>query len=101
MFVGLGWTFGAVEAISLILFVGFSVDYTLHVAEAFHMAPARENGMNKVHEAHRRIDNIVTRTVVEQCTFDFSILLGTVFEQNLSPCQKGVVHYISLPKYAS
>jgi hypothetical protein len=39
MFVVLGWSFGAVEAISIILFVGFSVDYTLHVAEAFHMSP--------------------------------------------------------------
>merc|ERR1719389_390482 len=55
MFVVLGWSFGAVEAISIILFVGFSVDYTLHVAEAFHMAPARENGMNKVENAMSRV----------------------------------------------
>jgi hypothetical protein len=49
MFVGLGWNFGAIEAISLILFVGFSVDYTLHFAEAFHVSPPP------------KIDNALTR----------------------------------------
>merc|ERR1719482_236652 len=50
MFCVLRWTFGAIEAIGLILFVGFSVDYTLHVAEAFHHAPPP-----KVENALRRV----------------------------------------------
>merc|ERR1719201_2222066 len=50
MFCVLRWTFGAIEAIGLILFVGFSVDYTLHVAEAFHHAPMPkvENALHHV-----------------------------------------------------
>jgi hypothetical protein len=50
MFVLLQWQFGAIEAIGMILFVGFSVDYTLHVAEAFHQAPPPkvENAMKRV-----------------------------------------------------
>jgi multidrug efflux pump subunit AcrB len=53
MFVGLGWDFGAIEAISLILFVGFSVDYTLHFAEAFHVSPPPkiENALMRVGRA--------------------------------------------------
>ena len=53
MFVALGWEFGAVEAISLILFVGFSVDYTLHFAEAFHVSPPPkiENALSRVGRA--------------------------------------------------
>eukprot|EP00930_Biecheleria_cincta_P069571 TRINITY_DN5729_c0_g1_i1.p1 TRINITY_DN5729_c0_g1~~TRINITY_DN5729_c0_g1_i1.p1 ORF type:complete len:1828 (-),score=246.14 TRINITY_DN5729_c0_g1_i1:262-5436(-) len=35
MFGIIGWPFGAVEAIGLIVFVGFSVDYSMHLAEAF------------------------------------------------------------------
>ena len=53
MFCVLKWTFGPVEAIGLILFVGFSVDYTLHVAEAFHHAPPPkvENALRHVGKA--------------------------------------------------
>merc|ERR1719316_2390490 len=53
MFCLLKWTFGPVEAIGLILFVGFSVDYTLHVAEAFHHAPPPkvENALRHVGRA--------------------------------------------------
>ena len=53
MFCILRWTFGPVEAIGLILFVGFSVDYTLHVAEAFHHAapPKVENALRHVGRA--------------------------------------------------
>lgn len=50
MFALLGWRFGAIEAIGLIVFVGFSVDYTLHVGEAFHRAPEP-----KVETALRRV----------------------------------------------
>jgi hypothetical protein len=53
MFVILGWDFGAVEAVSLILFVGFSVDYTLHLAEAFHLSPPPkvQNALSRVAQA--------------------------------------------------
>jgi hypothetical protein len=39
MFGIIGWPFGAVEAIGLIVFVGFSVDYSMHLAEAFRQSP--------------------------------------------------------------
>jgi hypothetical protein len=38
MFGVLGWSFGAVEAIGLIVFVGFSVDYSLHMVEAYNQS---------------------------------------------------------------
>jgi hypothetical protein len=51
MFVGLGWDFGAIEAISVILFVGFSVDYTIHFAEAFHQQGKVEIALQRVARA--------------------------------------------------
>jgi uncharacterized membrane protein YdfJ with MMPL/SSD domain len=38
MFGAFGWTFGVVEAIGLIVFVGFSVDYSLHIIEAYNQS---------------------------------------------------------------
>jgi hypothetical protein len=38
MFGALGWSFGVVEAIGLIVFVGFSVDYSLHIIEAYNQS---------------------------------------------------------------
>jgi len=35
MVVGLGYEFGAIEALSVIIFVGYSVDYTLHIAHTY------------------------------------------------------------------
>ena len=35
MLVTMGWTFGVVEAISVTIFVGFSVDYCLHLANGY------------------------------------------------------------------
>ena len=35
MVLALGWTLGAVEAVSITVFVGFSVDYILHIAHAY------------------------------------------------------------------
>jgi hypothetical protein len=38
MFGIIGWPFGVVEAIGLIVFVGFSVDYSLHLIEAYNQS---------------------------------------------------------------
>ena len=38
MLVILGWKFGAIEAISVTVFVGFSVDYVLHIANSYNEA---------------------------------------------------------------
>jgi len=42
MFGVLRWSFGAVEAVGLVIFVGLNVDYVLHVAEAFQGSAADE-----------------------------------------------------------
>merc|ERR1719162_2548799 len=42
MFGVMQWKFGAVEAIGLIVFVGFSVDYSLHVAESYNRSEEKE-----------------------------------------------------------
>merc|ERR1719230_453390 len=34
------WKFGAVEAVSIIIFVGYCVDFVLHVAQAYHRSQA-------------------------------------------------------------
>ena len=34
------WSFGAVEAVSIIIFVGYCVDFVLHVAQAYHRSTA-------------------------------------------------------------
>jgi len=53
MFGAFRWTFGAVEAVGLIVFVGFSVDYVLHVAEAF-QGSAADQSYARVQDALRR-----------------------------------------------
>ena len=40
------WHFGAIEAVSMIIFIGYAVDYTMHIAQIFHrthddLAPRR------------------------------------------------------------
>ena len=30
------WHFGAIEAVSMIIFIGYAVDYTMHIAQIFH-----------------------------------------------------------------
>jgi hypothetical protein len=48
--VGLEWQFGATEALMLIVLLGFAVDYSLHVGEAFQHVPEPkiENTLNLV-----------------------------------------------------
>merc|ERR1711871_256784 len=38
LFAGMGYTFGAIEAIGVTIFVGMSVDYALHMAHGYHSA---------------------------------------------------------------
>ena len=33
------WRFGAIEAVSMIIFIGYAVDYTMHIAQIFHRTP--------------------------------------------------------------
>merc|ERR1719171_2424424 len=73
MFCVLRWTFGPVEAIGLILFVGFSVDYTLHVAEAFHHAPPP-----KVENAYKHVGRAVTSAAVTTAGSAFFLFFCTV-----------------------
>lgn len=53
MFAGFGWTFGAIEAVSLIIVVGFSVDYGLHITEAYSQSPFETRWL-RVQDALRR-----------------------------------------------
>jgi hypothetical protein len=50
MFGAFGWTFGVVEAIGLIVFVGFSVDYSLHIIEAYNQS-GHQARFDRVREA--------------------------------------------------
>lgn len=53
MFTVYGWSFGAIEAISLIIVIGFSVDYALHVAEFYNQSPETTQYL-RVQDALRR-----------------------------------------------
>eukprot|EP01052_Picozoa_sp_SAG31_P006383 SAG31_NODE_293_length_18292_cov_8.779586_9_plen_858_part_00 len=53
----LGWTLGIVEAISISILLGSSVDYSLHIAEAY---------MDQVEKLHDLLPNCEMRTVVAQ-----------------------------------
>eukprot|EP00929_Paragymnodinium_shiwhaense_P118382 TRINITY_DN90300_c0_g1_i1.p1 TRINITY_DN90300_c0_g1~~TRINITY_DN90300_c0_g1_i1.p1 ORF type:complete len:1938 (+),score=383.34 TRINITY_DN90300_c0_g1_i1:179-5992(+) len=53
MFGIFGWPFGAVEAVGLIIVVGFSVDYSLHIAESYSLSTC-ETRFEKVQDALRR-----------------------------------------------
>eukprot|EP00930_Biecheleria_cincta_P052441 TRINITY_DN3768_c1_g1_i2.p1 TRINITY_DN3768_c1_g1~~TRINITY_DN3768_c1_g1_i2.p1 ORF type:complete len:1305 (+),score=119.87 TRINITY_DN3768_c1_g1_i2:214-3915(+) len=53
MFTVYGWEFGAIEAISLIIVIGFSVDYALHVAE-FYNQSSESTRYLRVQDALRR-----------------------------------------------
>ena len=38
LFAVLGYTFGAIEAVGVTIFIGMSVDYALHMAHGYHSA---------------------------------------------------------------
>lgn len=53
MFAILNWSFGAVEAVALIVFVGLSVDYSLHITESYNQATG-ESRYLRVQDSLRR-----------------------------------------------
>jgi len=53
LFAILGWSLGAVEALALIIVVGLSVDYSLHMAEGYNRSPC-ETRYLRVQDALRR-----------------------------------------------
>jgi hypothetical protein len=73
MFGVIGWKFGAVEAIGLIVFVGFSVDYSLHMAESYHQSTAHKS-VDKVKEGIRRTGGAVFASAVTSALSGFPIL---------------------------
>lgn len=54
----IGWPLGAVEAIAMAIVMGLSVDYSLHLAEAFRLSTA-ETRRGRVQEALRRIGGAI------------------------------------------
>jgi len=77
MFGVMGWTFGAVEAIGLIVFVGFSVDYSLHMAESFNQSKEKLR-FNKVQDAMLRTGGAVFAAAVTSTLAGIPILLCTI-----------------------
>jgi hypothetical protein len=53
MFVVFAWSFGVIEAVALIIIVGFSVDYALHIAEAYNQSKGSTR-YDRVQDALRR-----------------------------------------------
>jgi hypothetical protein len=77
MFGIMGWKFGAVEAVGLIVFVGFSVDYSLHMAESYSQSKEIRR-MAKVQDAVRRTGGAVFAAAVTSALAGFPILLCTI-----------------------
>jgi len=77
MFGVMQWTFGAVEAIGLIVFVGFSVDYSLHMAESFNQS-AETQRFDKVKDAMLRTGGAVFAAAVTSALAGLPILLCTI-----------------------
>lgn len=77
MFGVMNWTFGAVEAIGLIVFVGFSVDYSLHMAESFNQSREKLR-FNKVQDAMLRTGGAIFAAAVTSTLAGLPILLCTI-----------------------
>jgi len=77
MFGVIGWQFGAVEAVGLIVFVGFSVDYSLHMAESYNMAKQKDR-FGKVQDALRRTGGAVLAAGTTSMLAGIPILICTI-----------------------
>merc|ERR1719326_2729258 len=77
MFGIMQWKFGAVEAIGLIVFVGFSVDYSLHMAESFNQSKETKR-FAKVKDAMTRTGGAVFAAAVTSALAGLPILLCTI-----------------------
>jgi len=71
MIILLGWPFGAIEAVSVTIFVGFSVDYCLHLAHSFNNA--KGNNYSRVRQSLTELGSSITGAAVT--TFASSIPL--------------------------
>lgn len=77
MFGVLGWSFGAVEAVGFIVFVGFTVDYTLHMAESFNQSKQKTR-FSRVQEALFRTGGAVFASAVTSFLGSLPLLLCTI-----------------------
>eukprot|EP00930_Biecheleria_cincta_P072360 TRINITY_DN59769_c0_g1_i1.p1 TRINITY_DN59769_c0_g1~~TRINITY_DN59769_c0_g1_i1.p1 ORF type:complete len:1130 (+),score=170.20 TRINITY_DN59769_c0_g1_i1:194-3391(+) len=87
MFGVLGWEFGAVEAVALIVVVGLSVDYSLHLAEAYLQSQCGESRYLRAQDAVRRTGaalvgaaatSVLSCPPILLCTVQVFVRFGTV-----------------------
>ena len=71
------WEIGAVEAVWIIVFVGFSVDYTLHVAHAF-VSSRNATAESQVHEAVSHLGPSIFGAALTTCVAAVSLMLCTI-----------------------
>lgn len=74
----LGWPFGALEAVSLIIFVGSSVDYSLHMAESFSMSKFGRQRYLRLQDALSRTAGAILAAGVTTVLAAVPILFCTV-----------------------
>jgi hypothetical protein len=79
----LGWPLGAVEAISVTIFVGLAVDYVLHVVHAYAHAPFADRAQKVEHALAHIAPSICSSAVT---TFGSSVFLFGCTLQVRAPC---------------
>jgi len=77
MFGIIGWPFGAVEAIGLIVFVGFCVDYSMHLAEAFRQS-AGETRFARMKEALQRTGGAIMASAMTSFLAGIPLVFCTI-----------------------
>eukprot|EP00933_Yihiella_yeosuensis_P046199 TRINITY_DN41695_c0_g1_i1.p1 TRINITY_DN41695_c0_g1~~TRINITY_DN41695_c0_g1_i1.p1 ORF type:complete len:246 (-),score=35.57 TRINITY_DN41695_c0_g1_i1:109-846(-) len=86
LFVVLGWEFGAIEALALIIVVGLSVDYTLHIAQCYQKSSCATARL-KVQDALRRTGSALVGSAstsvlacppIMFCTIEVFVRFGAV-----------------------
>lgn len=77
MFGAVGWKFGPVEAVGLIVFVGFSVDYMLHLAETFSQSELKTRFL-RTQEALLRTGGAIVAASVTTFLAGLPILFCTI-----------------------
>merc|ERR1712151_217553 len=83
--------FGAIEAVSLIIFVGLSVDYSLHVAESYSIS-TEETRYAKTQDALRRtggalfgaaMTSVLACPPILTCTIKMFVQFGVIIISNM------------------
>merc|ERR1712151_1168805 len=91
MFGVLAQPFGAIEAVSLIIFVGLSVDYSLHVAESYSISE-KETKYAKTQDALRRtggaivgaaMTSVLVCPPILMCTIRMFVQFGVIIISNM------------------